>query len=234
MSSFEPLAFTDLSAAPTVAGGWAPPVLDAAAPTTASYSLVDAAEEAARAAAAEREAELAMLAMQHQAELEAAWADGHAAGRLEGEQAERARLRTAMQATERALDDLRAGEEHWTGNIEENLAALAVAIAKQVITHAAQVDDAVVRAVVARSLQEFPIDQPLVIRVHPADLEALQGAEREGTPLPVGEQQAEVRWVADPRVAPGGTLVEGRERIVDGRVDTALERVYRRLTYTHA
>jgi hypothetical protein len=29
-------------------------------------------------------------------------------------------------------------------------------------------------------------------------------------------------------------VVEGRERIVDGRVDTALERVYRRLTYNNA
>jgi hypothetical protein len=29
-------------------------------------------------------------------------------------------------------------------------------------------------------------------------------------------------------------VVEGRERIIDGRVDAALERVYRRLTYTGA
>ena len=235
MSSFEPFAFEDLVVAPAGAGSaWAPPALDDAPAPGASYTLVDEAEAAAQAAAAEREAELAMLAMQHQAELEAAWADGHAAGRLEGEQAERARLRNAMQATERALEDLRAGEEHWTGNIEENLAALAVAIAKQVIGHAAQVDDAVVRAVVGKALQEFPIDQPLVIRVHPADLEALQGAERDGTALPAPVAAGEARWIADPRVTPGGALVEGRERIVDGRVDTALERVYRRLTYTNA
>ena len=29
-------------------------------------------------------------------------------------------------------------------------------------------------------------------------------------------------------------LLEGRERIIDGRVDTALERVYRQLTGNHA
>ena len=41
-------------------------------------------------------------------------------------------------------------------------------------------------------------------------------------------------WIADARIAPGGAMVEGRERIVDARVDSALERIYRRLTYTGA
>jgi flagellar biosynthesis/type III secretory pathway protein FliH len=235
MSSFEPLAFEDMAvAAPRASRAWAPASLDAAPVTSApSYSLVDEAAEAAARARAEAEAEAALVAQQHQLELEAAWQDGHAAGREEGERAERARLRHAMQAAERALEDLRAGEEHWTGNIEENLAALAVAIARQVVGQHAAIDDAIVRGVVQKALQEFPIDQPLVIRVHPADLEALQGAEREGTGLPV-EGRAEVRWLGDARVQHGGCLVEGRERIVDGRVDTALERTYRRLTYTNA
>jgi flagellar biosynthesis/type III secretory pathway protein FliH len=39
-----------------------------------------------------------------------------------------------------------------------------------------------------------------------------------------------VRWLADARIQPGGCVVEGRERIVDGRVDTALERLYRKLS----
>jgi flagellar biosynthesis/type III secretory pathway protein FliH len=41
-------------------------------------------------------------------------------------------------------------------------------------------------------------------------------------------------WVPDARIARGGCVVEGRERIVDGRVDSALERVYRRLAHRHA
>jgi general L-amino acid transport system substrate-binding protein len=47
-------------------------------------------------------------------------------------------------------------------------------------------------------------------------------------------QRKDVQWLPDGRVAPGGCLIEGRDRIVDGRVDTALERLYRRLTYTGA
>jgi flagellar biosynthesis/type III secretory pathway protein FliH len=39
----------------------------------------------------------------------------------------------------------------------------------------------------------------------------------------------EATWLADPRVSRGGCLIEGRDRIVDGRVDTALERAYRHM-----
>jgi len=44
----------------------------------------------------------------------------------------------------------------------------------------------------------------------------------------------DVSWMADPRIARGGCLVEGSQRIVDGRVDTALERAYRRMARVHA
>ncbi|HVX42066.1 MAG TPA: hypothetical protein VHB25_21065, partial [Gemmatimonadaceae bacterium] len=36
-------------------------------------------------------------------------------------------------------------------------------------------------------------------------------------------------WLADARISRGGCLVEGRDRIVDGRGDAALERAYRRM-----
>ena len=39
----------------------------------------------------------------------------------------------------------------------------------------------------------------------------------------------DVTWLADKRIARGGCLIEGRDRIVDGRVDTALERAYRKM-----
>jgi len=64
------------------------------------------------------------------------------------------------------------------------------------------------------------------------DLSAIEGASGANDPA-AALRSRDARWIADARVAPGGCIVEGRERIVDGRVDTALERIYRRLTYTH-
>jgi flagellar biosynthesis/type III secretory pathway protein FliH len=44
----------------------------------------------------------------------------------------------------------------------------------------------------------------------------------------------EILWQADAHVVRGGCLVEGRERVLDGRIDTALERVYRSLGQVQA
>jgi flagellar biosynthesis/type III secretory pathway protein FliH len=86
---------------------------------------------------------------------------------------------------------------------------------------------------VRRALTEFPIDQPVAIRVNPSDLASITAhAVADGGQATVG--RADAQWVPDPRIAVGGCVIEGRDRIVDGRVDTALERIYRRLTGTGA
>lgn len=163
-----------------------------------------------------------------------AYAQGFEEGRAEGEAAEGARLAGAVRAAEAALDELREGEVRWTGTIEENVCALAVAVARRILERELGDDGEGVAELVRAALSEFPVDQPVRIRVHPADLAVITSLrDGEGKPVsPAGTREA--HWMADPQVGRGGCLVEGRERIVDGRVDAALERVYRRLTYTQA
>jgi flagellar biosynthesis/type III secretory pathway protein FliH len=187
---------------------------------------------AAERRAADAEAEADALRAEAEAAVDDAYARGYEEGRVAGELGEGARLRHAAAAAERALDELRAGEERWAGTLEENVCALATAIARQLLERELAGDPGVVLALVRKALKEFPVDQPLVVRVNAGDLAALASVvDAEGAGRMGGH---DLRWVADTRVAPGGCLVEGRERIVDGRVDTGLERVYRRLTYTNA
>lgn len=159
---------------------------------------------------------------------------GYEEGRGAGEIAEAARLRTSLQAAEGAIAELRAGEERWTGTIEENVVALAMAVARQIVGRELK-DNAVAYAeLVRRALAEFPIDQPIRIRLNPADLAAISSTPgADGEPLRITGGR-EATWLADAKIAPGGFIVEGRDRIIDGRVDAALERVYRRLTYQNA
>jgi flagellar assembly protein FliH len=200
-----------------------------------AISLVDPAEqdaliEAMAEANAAREREI-------QSEVERrvleAYTLGFEEGRQEGEAAEGARLRTAVEAAEEALDALRAGESRWRGGLEENICALAVAVSKQVLGRELRSDVDLVVDLVRRAVAEFPIDQPIRIRVSPHDLALISvGATGHGS-VPIAPGR-DARWLADPLVSPGGCVVEGRDRIVDGRVDTALERMYRRLTYSNA
>lgn len=228
---------------------WAPDLVSAlklGEPEEVSYdeaemeAAIDAAVaeaiEAERAASDERVEEL-RREFEAEAEriAEEAYERGRSEGRNTGEEAEGARLRTAVRAAEEALDALREGEVRWTGTIEENIIALSVAIARHVIGRELTTDVEPVAELVRNALEDFPIDQPIRIRIHPSDLNALGsvGVE-EGDPLRKVTGEREARWLPDASIAPGGCVVEGRERIVDGRVDTALERVYRRLTYTNA
>lgn len=165
--------------------------------------------------------------------LEEAFARGYEEGRQAGELAEGARLRSAVLATSEALGELQRESERWLGNAEANISALAVAVARHVIGQQIAEDKSSMGEMVRGALAEFPIDQPLVVRVNPSDLRAITVALSHTGETPVG-QRAELQWMSDARIAPGGCLIEGRDRIVDGRVDTALERLYRRLTYTGA
>jgi flagellar biosynthesis/type III secretory pathway protein FliH len=88
-----------------------------------------------------------------------------------------------------------------------------------------------IAGLVRRALTEFPVDQSVRIRVNPVDLSILSAASGDAGKI-TGSREAS--WMADPRVTRGGCLVEGRERIVDGRVDTALERAYRRMAQVDA
>ncbi len=159
----------------------------------------------------------------HAAALEAAWDDGHAAGREAGGADARAELATAAGVLDGAVEQVRAHEARWMGDLRAHVAALAVAVARHVIEREVAADASLVLTLAGGAVAEFPADEPLVVRVHPDDLAALKPA------WDAGVRAGAVRWAPDARVARGGVLAEGRERIVDGRVDAALERVYRAL-----
>jgi flagellar biosynthesis/type III secretory pathway protein FliH len=175
----------------------------------------------------------AELAAQHDKEVSDAYALGFEEGRREGELAEQARFRTCLRSVTDALDVIRSSEERWNGALEENIGALACAIARHIVDREIASDFELVSRLVKRAVSEFRIDQSVRVRVNPNDLAIIEANEEIVEPG-TGEPARDVHWIGDPRIASGGCVVEGRERIVDGRVDTALERAYRRIAYHHA
>ena len=180
-------------------------------------------EELIAAAAAEEEQRRAEAEAQREQELAGAYAAGAAAGYAEGTAVEHERLVGAVAALDAALEQLRTHEARGLGALESNVTALAMAAARHVIGREVAADPGALHGVLARALSDFPDDEPLTARVSPEDMAIVADA----------SVKHDVRWLADPMVVRGGCVIEGRERIVDGRVDTALERIYKRLTYHH-
>ncbi len=163
-----------------------------------------------------------------------AFARGFEEGRQSGARVEASRLRDAFASIAEVLDALQMDSDKWVGNAEGNICALAVAVARHIIGKEIATDNSSLTDVVRQAVTAFPLDQPLTVRINPADLQAINSAFAAlGDASPLTDRK-DVHWLSDDRIAAGGCLIEGRDRIVDGRVDTALERVYRRLSYTGA
>ena len=138
-------------------------------------------------------------------------------------EAAEAKVAQALRALDEAVASVQLHSERWIANVEENLSALATVVARFVVEREVATDPSIIRELVQRALSQFPMDQMVTVRLHPEDaatctFEAGADASR---------RVRDVRWIADPQITRGGCLVEGRERIIDGRVDTSLERAYR-------
>ncbi|MDH5590605.1 MAG: FliH/SctL family protein [Gemmatimonadota bacterium] len=167
----------------------------------------------------------------HAKELEATYRRGRAEGEEAARVAARRDLTHVFDALSETLQLVTAHRETWEKNLMDNLVALSTAIARHIVGRELRGDVDTYRELVRKSIASFPLDHRLRIRLHPTDLGLLGGNLEDGVMPPedtTGGRDA--RWIPDPEVVPGGVVVEGPDSIVDGRVDAALERLYRVLT----
>ncbi len=161
-----------------------------------------------------------------------AFARGHAAGVADAQEGAQAQVSRVLSALLDATSSVALHEQRWLANVEENLAAMAVTVARHLMHRELSSDPTVVTELIARALQAFPNERKITVRLHPDDLLIVQDVLSSGAVDGTGDR--EVRWHADPHIVRGGCLVDGRERVLDGRIDTALERAYRALSQVQA
>lgn len=164
-----------------------------------------------------------------QQQLREAYEHGRADGAREANALAGGRVQSALEALNQASEELQALREPWQRDAAAHLAALATAIAEHVIEREVRSDSNIIADLVRRALASFPLGEPVRIRIHPEDLSTLSLGRASGELRLAPGRQAE--WVADDTVSPGGCLVEGPRRVVDGRVRQMLERVYEALTH---
>lgn len=156
--------------------------------------------------------------------------EGYARGLADGERRGIAQMQVKLNETaalvHTMVEQLKDVASLAPAVLEENVAALAVIVARQIVTREVTLDRELVAELVRRALTEFKVEESVRIRVNPLDLAMLSMGDAGTGPITANRDAS---WMADPRVSRGGCLIEGRERIVDGRVDTGLERAYRRM-----
>lgn len=146
----------------------------------------------------------------------------------EGRRLEAEAVAPTLAALEAAMEEMHGSQLVWVDNIEKNLMALAVAVARQVVGEHLRADPESIQQLVTRALGRFPLEVPLTIRLNPADLSRISAATLESASNDPAAGR-DVRWRADTLINEGSCVVEGPERMVDGRADKALLRIYQAL-----
>jgi len=158
--------------------------------------------------------------------LEVAHARGHAAGVAEAEARLEEELQKALAALQGVVERL---EMAWT-NLEHdwkpNLYSLSLAVARNLVQREVTASPEIVTDLIDRALQLVPLDRTLEIRLNPTDLAALGDRVEQAVPA---DRALTVRWLPDASLDRGAFVVETPQRIVDGRSDVALRRLYDRL-----
>ncbi len=157
---------------------------------------------------------------------QAAYARGYATGQADATaEANRTLKRAAglLVSTAEALDAARLGVVR---ELEDSVYLLALAVAKHLVLREVVADPTIVRDLVTRGIEAFPVGSLVEIHLNPEDLNALRS--QFGLPGSDG-RAADLQWIADPAIERGGCTLETPHRVVDGRVDLALSDLYLRL-----
>jgi flagellar assembly protein FliH len=162
-------------------------------------------------------------------ELEIAFQQGLERGEQKGLEKARREMKSVLVTVEKAAEQLAGIRKQWTSALEQNVSALALVVARLLVDREMEVSPEILSGLLKKALAHFPPNQSVRIRVNPADLAILTSPSDVGKGRPAPGEEREVRWISDATVGRGGCVVEGPDRIVDGRIEAALERVYRKV-----
>lgn len=157
---------------------------------------------------------------------EEGYQDGLAAGEGRAAEALAGAVRAARQAARQVQDE----QERLAAELQDDILVLAIGVARHIVGRELRGDAETYADLVREALNAFPLDQQVKIRVHPADLSRISSISDDGEVIPIAGGR-DVQWLPDPQVLEGGCVVEGPERVLDGRLDHTLERIFRSLSH---
>jgi type III secretion protein L len=124
------------------------------------------------------------------------------------------------------LLDARERRDAAVTSAERDLLSLAVKLAEKIIGREVERDPATLADIVASALRHARQNEALTVRLNPADLPAVEA--HRARLDPAGRARF-LDLVADPRVGPGGCVIESESGTVDARLETQLRVLERAL-----
>ncbi len=148
---------------------------------------------------------------------EKGFAAGEEAGRILG-------LRK-LDPTEKILLDLIETVNHLKteilGETKEDILTISLAIAERIIGQEMNENPGIIQSNIQKAIKKIGKTEKLVIRLHPEDLEIL--TRDADDVIHTQNKNIAFRFEADTGLSPGDYIVEGEERMIDGRQQNQLK-----------
>jgi flagellar assembly protein FliH len=159
-----------------------------------------------------------------------AWQSAYDQGRIDGEKAVSEQLLQQRAETHEmfqgVLTSLSQAVPQVVRDTETMLVSLSLEVAQKLVADL-PVSVEMVEAAVHDALSQVEGSSQVTIRLHPADLEALQ--QNHSSLLATGDGANEFRFLGSPEVTRGGCLVQTRFGMVDARRETKFDLLKRNL-----
>jgi len=158
----------------------------------------------------------------------AAWDEGYAAGESAGYADGVARAQGEVERRVAALDgllaELSAPLARLDHELVENVAELALLIARHLVRRELKVTPGEVVGVVRETLRHLPVaDRGTTIRLNPEDVELVRDA------FALGDDPVSWRLEPDPLITRGGCVIESETSRIDASVETRLAAIASRM-----
>jgi flagellar biosynthesis/type III secretory pathway protein FliH len=141
---------------------------------------------------------------------------------LEARQAELSHTNAMLRNVIAKLSDLC---DKTLANHEEEVAGLAVEIARKILVQKVETGDYEIEAIVKEALKNAPPRQELVVHLNPQDLVHLQKAQEDGSVETFGG----IKFVPDQSIGRAECRIESPKGIIESFIDEHLERIRKAL-----
>lgn len=194
-----------------------------------SQVLRAAAPAAKRAASmlAEAQSDAESILQQARQEAESIRVEAHRQGREEGLDQALREWQGTMAAADQQRTDVARQLDELTGHLETELMRLAVQIAEKIVRHEIETNSDTILQIIRLAVRQVRDRANVKIWVNSCDLQKVREARAEVAAWAEGLRDVEIG--EEPRVEPGGVIIESSDGILDARPSTQLEEIRRRL-----
>lgn len=147
------------------------------------------------------------------------WQQGLAEG---GEEARENHAGLLDEAREKLADAVKEREKIIL-RAEDEIAQLAVAVARKIIFREMLADPSIVGDIVQEAIRKVTDREEITVRVHPADLDFVLGRQDDYTRNIKGIRKLKI--LADNTMSPGGCVIETPNGTVDARIESQLSEI---------